>query len=1057
MKPYLLIVITLFIYCSNANAQSPHAARLYGTTQYGSYYTKGSIFHYTPETHTFNTDYNFQVKAKGRTPKCDIITGNNGKYYGTTTAGGDYNAGVLFEWDSVTNVYRDLYNFTGADGKDARGGMVLYNNKLYGVTNEGGTNNYGVIYEWDIAANTYTKKIDLDGAGGKNPTGSLTLVNNLFYGFTNSGGVNDKGVLFEWNPATNIYTKQFDFDSVKGSNPVGKLSLYNGKLYAMCNKGGAFNAGIIYQWDYSNNTVTKTFDFNITNGSSPMGYLTLYNNKFYGTTYEGGMYHTGLGWEHYGVIFEYNPATNVFLKKKDLGANSGLRGPLGSLTLKDNVFWATASDDAATRAGGIFTWNPATNQIVFKYGFFVYTSSPCEVQKAASGIQSFESLLLSGNYMLGGFSQGGGNNFGSIFKYLPDSNRFVSFVNMEAADGAYPKGALTKLGNKLYGLTFQGGNNHAGNIFEWDLATQQFKERFQFDGIVTGIWPKSSLALYKGKFYGVNSKGKLLPGTGSFSQREDGDYFSWDPASNVYQSLRSAENAVATPVLLSDQLYAPAPISPNAPGATIAAFDPAANTLTNVAYLADSLGNFCSYQGKEGTNGVTYYNGKFYGMTTGKISSGASPFRGTIYEWDTTTSIIKHRYDFVDSLGTYPTGNLALVGNEFYGLTSNEGNYSPTYPSLFKWNPATNVLKKMKSFFSERPYGTPTYSGGKIYFVTEYSFFNIYEYDPATDTTINVYSEPVRLFQPGGGWNYTNCSRPPSYQQLLEIIPNEAPVLVNSPLAQSICINKKDSTTFTITDADADTMHFNISSSNNSLLPVANIAVTSTGNVYTITYLGSANQTGTATISLTANDGYGDSVNFSFPVSITAAGNCTVVPLTWLSVSAVLQNKKTILNWSVAAEQNNAVFVVERSTDGVTWTTIFTVDGSATAALQNNYTGIDAAPATGINFYRIKQVDVNGRFTYSATVTVKVSTTKASVVIYPNPAQDAVYYELQNGGTGVITNLQLFSTDGKLLKQLPVNNARGNFSVLDLPPGIYVLKVKDSAGKNENKKLIINR
>ena len=190
------------------SAQSPHAARLYGMTQYGSYYSKGFIFHYTPGTHTFTTDYSFQIKVKGRTPKCEMVTGNNGKYYGTTTAGGNYNAGVLFEWDSVTNVYNDLHHFTGIDGRDARGGMVLYNNKLYGSTNEGGANNYGVIYEWDIAANTYSKKIDLDSAGGRNPTGSLTVVNNIFYGFTSSGGVHDKGVLFEWNPATNVYSKK---------------------------------------------------------------------------------------------------------------------------------------------------------------------------------------------------------------------------------------------------------------------------------------------------------------------------------------------------------------------------------------------------------------------------------------------------------------------------------------------------------------------------------------------------------------------------------------------------------------------------------------------------------------------------------------------------------------------------------------------------------------------------------------------------------------------------------------------------------------------------------
>jgi trimeric autotransporter adhesin len=282
-------------------------------------------------------------------------------------------------------------------------------------------------------------------------------------------------------------------------------------------------------------------------------------------------------------------------------------------------------------------------------------------------------------------------------------------------------------------------------------------------------------------------------------------------------------------------------------------------------------------------------------------------------------------------------------------------------------------------------------------------------------------------------------------------------VLVSSPLAQNICVNKKDSTTFTITDADADTMRFHIISSNAGLLPVANIAVTNAGNVYTISYFGNANQTGTATISLTANDGYGDSVSFSFPVNITAGGNCTVVPVTWLSFSAILQNGKTILNWSVASEENNTAFVIERSTDGIQWKALFAVASRGNTALQSNYNGIDAEPLTGINYYRIKQVDVDGRFTYSSIINVKVSTNKASFVVYPNPAGTMVNYELQNSGNRVVVDVELKAIDGKLLKKFHVNNTRGSFLVHDLQAGIYVLKVKDNVGRVENRKLIVQR
>lgn len=661
-------------------------------------------------------------------------------------------------------------------------------------------------------------------------------------------------------------------------------------------------------------------------------------------------------------------------------------------------------------------------------------------------------MLLSGDYLLGTVSEGAGSLYGSLYKFYPDSNKIADLVNMEATDGSYPKGSLTKVGNKLYGLTYQGGNSHAGNIFEWDLTTQQYKERFQLDGLTTGIWPKGSLTYYNGRFYGINTYGKLIAGNTDFNQRDPADYFAWDPVSNQYQSLLSANYARCTQVLFNNKLYNPTEVSSIPYFGAINAYNPADNSLTEVATMNPNVGNFNNYQDQLSTNGVTYYNGKFYGMTPSKDYS--VPLRGTIYEWDTATTVVVNRYDFTDSIGTYPTGNLLLVGNEFYGLTTNVANYATGYPCLFKWNPTTNVLQK-KSLISQYAFGSPTYSGGKIYFTSESSYLNIYEYDPILDTTIIVYNEPIPLFQPGGNWNYTNCVAPPTYLQLLEVIPNVAPMLVNSPSAQNICVNTTDSTTFTITDTDADTMHFQITSSNTGLLPVSNIAVTNVGTIYTITYFGNTNQTGSAIISLTANDGYGDSVRFSFPVNITSTGNCSVLPVTWLSFTGILQNGKTILNWSVAQEKNNAAFVIERSTDGIHWTALFAVVSRGNTSSPSNYNGLDREPIKGINFYRIKQVDIDGRFTYSSTVSVKVSNSKTFFVVYPNPAGDVVNYELLHGGNRVTMNLELSGADGKLLKRFHVNNIRGSFPVQDLPAGIYVLTIKDNTGRVEKKKVIV--
>ena len=149
-----------------------------------------------------------------------------------------------------------------------------------------------------------------------------------------------------------------------------------------------------------------------------------------------------------------------------------------------------------------------------------------------------------------------------------------------------------------------------------------------------------------------------------------------------------------------------------------------------------------------------------------------------------------------------------------------------------------------------------------------------------------MYSEPIPLRQVGGNWNFTNCRTPPSYQQLLEVIPNEIPLLSNTPAAQTLCANLTNDATFAINDADLGTMQFQITSSNIALIPVANISITNIESNYILHYSPLAGQSGTTNITATAKDGYGGTVNFSFiiainplPTLLTGAGIMFLKPI----------------------------------------------------------------------------------------------------------------------------------------------------------------------------------
>ncbi len=97
---------------------------------------------------------------------------------------------------------------------------------------------------------------------------------------TEYGGVNNKGMIFQWDPATNVYAKKVDFDGTNGASPAGSLTLKGDKFYGMTTLGGLNpgsdggsgtglfpNAGVIFEWDPATNIYTKNIDLDKVTGS----------------------------------------------------------------------------------------------------------------------------------------------------------------------------------------------------------------------------------------------------------------------------------------------------------------------------------------------------------------------------------------------------------------------------------------------------------------------------------------------------------------------------------------------------------------------------------------------------------------------------------------------------------------------------------------------------------------------------------------------------------------------------------------------------------------------
>lgn len=155
---------------------------------------------------------------------------------------------------------------------------------------------------------------------------------------------------------------------------------------------------------------------------------------------------------------------------------------------------------------------------------------------------------------------------------------------------------------------------------------------------------------------------------------------------------------------------------------------------------------------------------------------------------------------------------------------------------------------------------------------------------------------------------------------------------------------------------------------------------------------------------------------YVFPYVTTTPDACSVLPVSIFNFGGYVKNNQAYLNWSTAAESNNKGFYVERSKDAQNFTSIGFVNGAGNTSQITNYTFTDAGVKelnVDKSFYRLKQVDVDGKYTYSNVLSLDLENT-AEFSIYPNPVKNTATVKLYLD-VATTVQLQIFSRDGKLL------------------------------------------
>ncbi len=179
------------------------------------------------------------------------------------------------------------------------------------------------------------------------------------------------------------------------------------------------------------------------------------------------------------------------------------------------------------------------------------------------------------------------------------------------------------------------------------------------------------------------------------------------------------------------------------------------------------------------------------------------------------------------------------------------------------------------------------------------------------------------------------------------------------------------------------------------------------------------------------------SLNSSGGITFDCSNSTTTLPLTWLSFNVQKQFSSVLINWSTATEENTTEFLIQQSTDLITWNTIGTVPsaGNSTAIEYYNFTHIN--PANGVNYYRLMQRDLDGHFSYSNTAKVFFNGKSNQPVINPNQIANGILN--LNLDEAAIVNI--YNNAGALVIKQAFSIGRHTINVNNLPKGIYLMRV----------------
>lgn len=168
------------------------------------------------------------------------------------------------------------------------------------------------------------------------------------------------------------------------------------------------------------------------------------------------------------------------------------------------------------------------------------------------------------------------------------------------------------------------------------------------------------------------------------------------------------------------------------------------------------------------------------------------------------------------------------------------------------------------------------------------------------------------------------------------------------------------------------------------------------------------------------------------------------LPVTLLSFKGEENDGQHILHWKTSNEQNTSHFVIEHSSDAKLFKELGMTNAAGNSHEEKNYGFTYKTPMLGKSFYRLKMVDIDGKFTYSNVVLLNVIDNLTSISLYPNPTANILNVEIHNQKNPSQINMRISDLTGKTVWISDKTNLENKYQIdiSSFASGMYFLIVE---------------